>query len=107
MSSFEEAAAQAAAEFAGTNNSTATVAMAAMGGSLLSTLVGGTMSLFGFTSSGIAAGSMAAAVQSTIGDVASGSLFAGFQSFGAIGGYQVLLLGGTIGAVVGSLLFCI
>jgi len=117
MSSFEEAAAQAAAEFAGTN-STAIAPMAPMDGSFfstlegvimsifgfLSTVVGGIMPLLGFTSSGIAAGSTAAATQSTIGNVASGTWFAGFQSFGAIGGFHLLMLGGAVVGVVGSFL---
>ena len=41
--------------------------------------------LVGFSSSGIAAGSVAAAIQSSIGNVAAGSAFATFQSMGATG----------------------
>ena len=39
----------------------------------------------GFSSAGVVAGSTAAAVQATIGNVAAGSLFAGLQSAGAAG----------------------
>jgi len=51
----------------------------------------------GFTPSGIAAGSIAASVQSTIGNVAAGSAFAGLQSLGASG---TLVSSGAIGAGV-------
>lgn len=44
------------------------------------------LSCFGFTAAGVAAGSLAAAWQSSIGLVAAGSLFAWFQSLGAAGG---------------------
>ena len=52
--------------------------------------------LAGFTSSGVAAGSAAAAVQAGIGNVAAGSAFAFFQSVGAT---TVL---GTAAAPVGA-----
>ncbi len=43
------------------------------------------MTAAGFTSSGIAAGSIAAGVQSVIGNVVAGSTFATLQSLGATG----------------------
>ena len=59
------------------------------------------MTAAGFTSTGIAAGSIAAAIQSAIGNVAAGSTFATLQSLGAksvianlgIAGGAVFLLG--------------
>ncbi|KAG8780227.1 hypothetical protein FRC16_003194 [Serendipita sp. 398] len=45
----------------------------------------GIMGAVGFTGNGITAGSLAALWQSTIGNVAAGSLFAGLQSMGAVG----------------------
>jgi hypothetical protein len=44
---------------------------------------GAALSWFGFTSSGVAAGSWAALWQSSIGSVAAGSTFATLQSYGA------------------------
>ena len=44
--------------------------------------------LIGFTSSGVTDGSVAAAWQSSLGDVEAGSLFAQLQSFAASGGFQ-------------------
>ena len=54
--------------------------------------------LIGFTSGGVAAGSLAAGIQSMIGDVAAGSLFAQLQSIGALGLETVL--GGPIGFIL-------
>ena len=51
----------------------------------------------GFTPWGIAAGSSAASVQSTFGNVVAGSAFAGLQSLGATG---ALVSSGAIGAGV-------
>ena len=42
-------------------------------------------SIVGFTSSGVAAGSLAAGLQASVGNVAAGSLFAGMQTIGATG----------------------
>lgn len=56
----------------------------------------GVMTTVEFTVKGIAAGSMAAAVQSSIGNVASGSVFAAFQAFGALGGFLSMLIGGVV-----------
>jgi hypothetical protein len=47
--------------------------------------VGGGLTVAGFTSTGIAAGSIAAGVQAGIGNVAAGSAFAVLQSMGATG----------------------
>lgn len=44
------------------------------------------LGLFGFTATGVAAGSFAAAWQSSVGNVAAGSLFAWMQSTAAVGG---------------------
>lgn len=57
--------------------------------------------VLGFTTGGIAAGSAAAAWQSSVGAVAAGSLFAVLQSLGATG-IGILLFGG-IGASLGAL----
>jgi hypothetical protein len=51
----------------------------------------------GFTQSGIAAGSLAAAAQSAIGNVSTGSLFARLQSLGATGGIIGMLFTGAFG----------
>lgn len=51
----------------------------------------------GFTQSGIAAGSLAAAAQSAIGNVSTGSLFARLQSLGATGGIIGMLFTGALG----------
>ncbi len=56
---------------------------------------GAAMSAVGFTSSGIAAGSLAAGIQSAIGNVAAGSLFAMSQSFGAVGGPVGMMVAGA------------
>ena len=59
----------------------------------------------GFTSSGVAAGSLAAAVQSTIGNVAAGSIFATLQSVGVLGSSSIVYTGvGTTLAGVGTTL---
>jgi hypothetical protein len=53
--------------------------------------------LLGFGSAGIVGGSVAAATQSTIANVAAGSLFASMQSLGAIGvTSQVAAVGGAV-----------
>ena len=57
-------------------------------------LVGGGAALLGFSSAGIAAGSVAAGTQAGIGNVAAGSLFAAAQSAGASGVFTYL---GTTG----------
>jgi hypothetical protein len=49
----------------------------------------------GFTSNGVAAGSVAAAVQSSLGSVVAGSTFATLQS-AAAGGYGVVIVNGVI-----------
>lgn len=58
--------------------------------------IGATATLAGFTAQGIAAGSFAAAVQSTIGSVSAGSGFAAMQSFGALGGFFGMMLSGMV-----------
>lgn len=54
----------------------------------------------GFAPAGIAAGSLAASIQSTIGTVAAGSMFATLQSLGASG---ALAIAGTVGAGVAAI----
>lgn len=54
-------------------------------------------SLVGFTSAGVGVGTFAALWQSTIGNVAGGSLFATLQSAGATG------LGSVVGGICGAL----
>ena len=61
----------------------------------------------GFTAGGVAAGSVAAAAQSSIGAVAAGSWFATLQSIGAAGlswtaGATATGAGGVFGAIVGA-----
>lgn len=63
----------------------------------LSVGIGTSMSAFGFTSSGIGAGTLAAGVQSGIGNVAAGSAFATLQSFGALGGFVGMAAVGVVG----------
>lgn len=55
--------------------------------------------LVGFTSVGVGAGTVAALVQSSIGNVAAGSVFAAAQSAGATG--SASFLGGIIGGIYG------
>jgi len=61
-------------------------------------LTAATLSSLGFTASGVAAGSVAAAIQAIIGNVAAGSLFAAAQSAGATG--SVVVGFGVAGTVV-------
>lgn len=70
----------------------------AIGGGLLGAAM---LPLVGFGSAGVAAGSAAAAWQSSIGSVAAGSLFAILQSLGATG--LGILLFGSVGASLGLL----
>ena len=58
----------------------------------------------GFTTAGIATGSIAAAVHSSIGVVQAGSLFAAFQSAGAVGGlsWGAVTTAAYAGAQVGA-----
>lgn len=67
------------------------------------------ISAYGFTTSGIAAGSAAAAAHASIGVVGSGSTFAFFQSLGATGlgllGTAAIPLSATVG--VTALSVCI
>jgi hypothetical protein len=56
----------------------------------------------GFTPLGIAAGSVAAAIQAGIGDVIAGSAFAILQSVGAQGGFAALTGGGVATALIAA-----
>jgi hypothetical protein len=53
------------------------------------------LSAVGFTSTGVGAGSVAAGVQSGLGSVAAGSMFAGLQS-AAAGGYGLAMANGVV-----------
>ena len=62
------------------------------------------LSLVGFTSGGVAAGSFAAMIQAAIGNVGAGGLFAAFQSAGATGGGALASgIGGTAAAGGGGI----
>ncbi|XP_067944211.1 interferon alpha-inducible protein 27-like protein 2A isoform X2 [Watersipora subatra] len=56
----------------------------------------------GFTAGGVAAGSIAAAIQSVIGNVAAGSVFAALQSAGAVGIAGAATAGAAATATVGA-----
>lgn len=60
------------------------------------------LSLFGFGAAGIVGGSMAAATQATIGNVAAGSTFALLQSAGATGMFVNGMAAGTAAVGVGA-----
>jgi hypothetical protein len=69
-------------------------------------LIGSVPALFGFTASGIAAGSAAAAMQAAMGNVAAGSSFAALQSLGATGFFHSLVgWGGAAVAAAGFFAF--
>jgi hypothetical protein len=61
------------------------------------TVTSGAATVAGFTSSGIAAGSVAAGMQATIGNVVGGSAFAAAQSLGATGVFATLGAASGIG----------
>jgi len=67
------------------------------GTATINAATGALISLTGFTTNGVAAGSIAAGIQSTIGAVQAGSTFATLQSLGALGQ-------GILGASVASVL---
>ena len=77
-------------------------------GAIVGSIIGGatviSTYLAGFTSSGIAAGSIAAGVQSTIGNVAAGSLFATMTSIGMTSVLPLAIGAGTVvGLTAGSI----
>ncbi len=59
--------------------------------------------LFGFGAAGVAAGSLAAATQATIGNVAAGSLFSTLTSWGMTGALTTTATGGGITAAIGAI----
>jgi hypothetical protein len=61
------------------------IALTCVSLAVISTIISFGINLFGFTAVGIAAGSKAAAIHSSIGVVSKGSIFAFFQSLGAQG----------------------
>ena len=77
--------------------------MAAVG-TAVAAMAGG-ITKAGFTSSGIAAGSKAVAIQSSIGSVTAGSTFAKLQSIAALGIVKMVGVGGVIVGVVGGLAY--
>ena len=58
--------------------------------------------LMGFGTAGIIGGSAAAAIQSSIGNVVAGSIFATVQSLGATGVIAGTAIGGASAAAVGA-----
>jgi hypothetical protein len=69
-------------------------------------LIGSVPTLFGFTASGIASGSFAAAMQAAMGNVAAGSCFAAMQSLGATGFFNSMVgWGGATAAAAGFFAF--
>lgn len=61
------------------------------------------LTLYGFSASGIVAGSSAAAAQAAVGSVAAGSTFAVLQSIGMVGATALagpaVIAGGIVGAI--------
>ena len=81
------------------------VATAATGMMSTAAAAAGTgMSAAGFGAAGIAKGSIAAFMQSLIGNVSAGGLFAVLQSFGSVGGFQFMILIGLCGTLLSYLL---
>ena len=58
--------------------------------------------LMGFGTAGIISGSAAAAIQSSIGNVVAGSVFAFFQSLGATGTLAAVATGGAAAGAGGA-----
>ena len=59
--------------------------------------------LFGFGTAGVVAGSLDAATQAAIGNVAAGSIFATLTSWGMTGALTTTAAGGGITAAVGAI----
>ena len=73
-----------------------------LGGSLVAASgLGAT--LFGFGAAGVAAGSLAAATQATVGNVAPGSIFALLTSWGMTGTLTTTAAGGGATAIAGAI----
>ena len=74
-----------------------------IGGALLAPIaVPAALSVIGFTSSGVAGGSLAAAMMSSVGNVAAGNAIATMQSIGAAGlGATGTAVGATVSGVCG------
>jgi len=81
---------------------------AVVGGVAALTVAPWALPLLGFAKTGVVVSSIAAGVQSTIGNVAAGSMFAALQSAGATGVIgvtakaTVVIVGGAAGAVYGK-----
>jgi hypothetical protein len=78
------------------------VAIATTATSGVTAATGGILTWFGFTSSGIAAGSAAAISQASVGNIVAGSTFATLQSLGASGVFYGLGAAGGIGLAAGG-----
>lgn len=72
--------------------------------SAAATVAGTGISAAGFGAAGIAKGSIAAFMQSLVGNMSAGSLFSMLQSFGAVGGFQFMILIGLCGTLLSYLL---
>lgn len=72
--------------------------------SAAATVAGTGISAAGFGAAGIAKGSIAAFMQSLVGNMSAGGLFAVLQSFGAVGGFQFMILIGLCGTLLSYLL---
>jgi hypothetical protein len=72
--------------------------------STAATAAGVGMSAAGFGAAGIVKGSVAAFMESLIGNISAGGLFAGLQSFGAVRGFEFLILIGLCGTLLSYLL---
>ena len=59
--------------------------------------------LFGFGTTGVVAGSLAAATQAYIGNVAAGSFFATLTSWGMTGALTTTAAGGGATAIIGTI----
>lgn len=60
--------------------------------------------VIGFGTAGIAAGSIAAGIQSAIGNIAAGSLFASMTSVGMTGGFATAAAGGAVTSAIGTVM---
>ena len=100
---FSSSSFQALGSKIGKGVATLGITVAAVGAGVAATA--GSITFAGFTSSGIAAGSVAARIQSSIGSVVAGSVFSKLQSIAAHGIVSMVGVKGTIVGVVGGLVY--
>lgn len=81
------------------------IAIATTASSAVVGTTGAVITGLGFTSSGIAAGTVATGMQAGIGNVVAGSAFATIQSLGAAGTVAVLGPVGVVGVLAGGAYF--